>query len=74
MGATLVNGHSLHGMAEMRLVQAGGIRLAYRESGSPSSAPLLLLHALGENGADWDQVAPGARGGGDPGRPADPRG
>ena len=41
----------------MRLIQAGGIRLAYRESGPASAPPLLLLHALGENSADWDQVA-----------------
>lgn len=44
-------------MADVRLVQANGIRLAYRESGSASAPPLLLLHALGENSADWDQVA-----------------
>ena len=44
-------------MTDMRLVQANGIRLAYRESGPISAPPLLLLHALGENSADWDQVA-----------------
>ena len=44
-------------MTDVRLVQAGGIRLAYRESGPASAPPLLLLHALGENSADWDQVA-----------------
>ena len=41
----------------MRLIQAGGIRLAYRESGPASAPPLVLLHSLGENSADWDQVA-----------------
>ena len=44
-------------MTDVRLVQAGGIRLAYRESGPTSAPPLLLLHALGENSAYWDQVA-----------------
>jgi 3-oxoadipate enol-lactonase len=44
-------------MTDLRLVQANGIRLAYRESGPASAPPLLLLHALGENSADWDQVA-----------------
>lgn len=44
-------------MTELRLVRANGIQLAYRESGSPATQPLLLLHALGENSADWDQVA-----------------
>ena len=44
-------------MTDVRLVQAGGIRLAYRESGSPADAPVVLLHALGETSADWDQVA-----------------
>jgi pimeloyl-ACP methyl ester carboxylesterase len=32
-------------MTDMRLVQANGIRLAYRESGPASAPPLLLLHA-----------------------------
>ena len=44
-------------MTDLRTVQAGGIQLAYRESGPASAAPLLLLYALGENSADWDQVA-----------------
>jgi 3-oxoadipate enol-lactonase len=44
-------------MTEVGLVQAGGIRLAYRESGPACAPPLLLLHALGENSADWDLVA-----------------
>ena len=44
-------------MTELRLVRANGIQLAYRESGSPAAPPLLLLHALGENSADWDEVA-----------------
>ena len=44
-------------MSDVRVIQAGGIRLAYRESGPPSAPPLLLLHAMGESGADWEQVA-----------------
>jgi len=44
-------------MTDLQRVQADGIRLAYRESGSPAAAPAVLLHALGENSADWDQVA-----------------
>ena len=39
------------------MVQAGGIRLAYRESGPASAPPLLLLPTLGESSADWDQAA-----------------
>jgi 3-oxoadipate enol-lactonase len=41
-----------------RLIEAGGIRLAYRVWGSPGAPPLVLLHALGEGAADWDAVAP----------------
>jgi 3-oxoadipate enol-lactonase len=44
-------------MTDVGLVQANGIRLAYRESGPATAPPLVLLHALGENSADWDQVA-----------------
>ena len=44
-------------MTDLRLVRANGIRLAYRESGSPAAPPVVLLHALGENSADWGQVA-----------------
>jgi len=44
-------------MTDVRTVQAGGIQLAYREWGPASAPPLLLLHALGENSAGWDQVA-----------------
>jgi hypothetical protein len=32
-------------MTDVRLAQAGGIRLAYRESGPASAPPLILLHA-----------------------------
>ncbi|MET9919301.1 alpha/beta fold hydrolase [Streptomyces sp. NPDC006435] len=45
-------------MADHRSVDVGGVRLAYRVSGPPDAAPLVLLHALGENAGDWDAVAP----------------
>ncbi|MGX2993212.1 alpha/beta fold hydrolase [Streptomyces sp. JNUCC 64] len=35
-----------------------GVRLAYRVSGPPDAPAVVLLHALGERGADWDEVAP----------------
>jgi pimeloyl-ACP methyl ester carboxylesterase len=38
-------------------VDAGGLRLAYRTWGDPSAPPLVLLHALGEDSSDWDDVA-----------------
>ena len=36
---------------------AGGIRLAYEASGRPGAPPMVLLHALGECGADWAPVS-----------------
>jgi hypothetical protein len=39
-------------VTDVRLIQAGGIRLAYRESGPASAPPRVLLLALGENSAD----------------------
>ncbi|MGH3379200.1 MAG: alpha/beta fold hydrolase [Actinoallomurus sp.] len=45
-------------MGDHRTVEAGGIRLAYRVSGPPDAPPLVLLHALGEDAADWDGVTP----------------
>ncbi len=44
-------------MAEVDLIQAGEVRLAYLESGPPSAAPVVLLHALGEDSGDWSEVA-----------------
>jgi 3-oxoadipate enol-lactonase len=41
-----------------RMIEAAGIRLAYRVWGSPGAPPLLLLHGLGDGAADWDGVAP----------------
>jgi 3-oxoadipate enol-lactonase len=41
-----------------RVIETGGIPLAYRAWGAPGAAPLVLLHALGEGAADWAEVAP----------------
>lgn len=38
-------------------VQVDGVRLAYRVDGSADDPPMVLLHALGERGADWAPVA-----------------
>ena len=40
------------------MIETAGPRLAYRVWGSPGAPPLVLLHGLGEGGADWDGVAP----------------
>jgi 3-oxoadipate enol-lactonase len=45
-------------MGEHHSVEAGGIGQAYRTWGAPAAPPLVLLHALGEDGNDWDNVAP----------------
>jgi len=45
-------------MGEHHKVDAGGIGLAYQAWGPPDGPPLVLLHALGENGSDWGNVAP----------------
>lgn len=44
-------------MAAEETVQAGDVRLAYTVSGEPDAPPMVLLHALGERGADWAPVA-----------------
>ena len=44
-------------MGEVQLIQAGPVRLAYRESGAASAAPVVLLPALGETADDWAEVA-----------------
>jgi 3-oxoadipate enol-lactonase len=41
-----------------RVIEAAGIRLAYRVWGSPGAPPLVLLHGLGDGAADWEGVAP----------------
>jgi 3-oxoadipate enol-lactonase len=45
-------------MVDQRSVDVGGVRLAYQVSGPPDAAPLVLLHALGEDVTDWDAVVP----------------
>lgn len=34
----------------------GGLTFHYREAGSPSGMPLILLHALGRDARDWDEI------------------
>lgn len=43
-------------MIEQRDVPAGPVRLSCSISGDPDAAPLVLLHALGEDSRDWDGV------------------
>jgi pimeloyl-ACP methyl ester carboxylesterase len=62
-------------MADPSVLTAGGMRVAYRGSGPAEAPALVLLHALGETGADWAAVSahlssgafraagPGGRGG-----------
>jgi pimeloyl-ACP methyl ester carboxylesterase len=45
-------------MSDHQVIQTAGIRLAYQVSGSPDAPPLVLLHALGEDATDWDDVIP----------------
>ncbi|MFE1879714.1 alpha/beta fold hydrolase [Streptomyces diastatochromogenes] len=45
-------------MVDLRSVEVGGVRLAYEVSGPPDTAPLVLLHALGEDATDWEAVVP----------------
>ena len=49
------------GLPPLRYTRAGDVRLAYREwapaSATPSAPPVVLLHALGEQSADWSAVA-----------------
>ena len=44
-------------------ILVGDVRLAYTVSGRPDAPPMLLLHALGEEGATWDTVAAELAGG-----------
>jgi pimeloyl-ACP methyl ester carboxylesterase len=50
------NGRAGRFVPERRSVDVGGVRLSYRVLGAPGSAPLVLLHALGESAADWVPV------------------
>ncbi|MBV9379610.1 MAG: alpha/beta fold hydrolase [Streptosporangiaceae bacterium] len=38
-------------------VQAGAVRLAYRVRGQAGAPPVVLLHSLGDDSSDWDEVA-----------------
>jgi 3-oxoadipate enol-lactonase len=42
--------------AEQRTARVNGVRLVYQVSGRPDRPPMVLLHALGERGADWAPV------------------
>jgi pimeloyl-ACP methyl ester carboxylesterase len=44
-------------MGDVRMIQAGGVRLACRVTGDGSAPPLVALHGLGEDGSDWDETA-----------------
>ncbi len=39
------------------MVDAGGVRLACRVSGRPGGDPVVVLHSLGRDGTDWEEVA-----------------
>ncbi|KPC60906.1 alpha/beta fold hydrolase [Streptomyces chattanoogensis] len=43
-------------MSDVRNVQVGEVRLAYRVWGEPGAPPAVLLHCLGEDGEDWRGV------------------
>ncbi|WP_405884932.1 MULTISPECIES: alpha/beta fold hydrolase [unclassified Streptomyces] len=45
-------------MDDHRSIDVGGVRLACQVSGPAGAAPLVLLHALGEDGTDWAEVMP----------------
>ena len=45
-------------MASYRVIGSNGIEMAYRDWGSPAAPPMVLLHALGESAADWEDIAP----------------
>jgi 3-oxoadipate enol-lactonase len=46
-------------MSDRLDVEVGGVRLACQISGIADGQPMVLLHALGERGADWDAVRTG---------------
>ncbi|MFE3406944.1 alpha/beta fold hydrolase [Streptomyces mirabilis] len=45
-------------MVDHRTVDVGGVRLVCQVWGQESAAPLVLLHALGEDSTDWGEVVP----------------
>jgi 3-oxoadipate enol-lactonase len=42
---------------DVRMVEAGGVRLACRVWGDPGGSAVVLLHGMGKSGSDWDAVA-----------------
>jgi pimeloyl-ACP methyl ester carboxylesterase len=44
-------------MIEERSLELAGRRLAWRENGDPANSPVILLHAMGPDGGDWDAVS-----------------
>ncbi|MGW0230384.1 alpha/beta fold hydrolase [Actinopolymorpha singaporensis] len=46
-------------MDDLRSVDVGEVRLAYRVAGDPKSPPLILLHGVGSDGSSWNPVVPG---------------
>lgn len=69
-------------MGSRREARPAGVRIAYDVAGDPAAPPMVLLHALGERGADWAPVtarfaerfrvvAPDLRGHGDSDRPGE---
>ena len=44
--------------SQLRSVDVGGLSIAYRVAGDPAAPPMVLLHALGETGQDWQGVLP----------------
>src|SRR5215472_4540266 len=49
---------TLRAMSSYQVIGSNGIEMAYRAWGAPAAPPMVLLHALGESAADWDDVAP----------------
>ena len=45
-------------MASCQVIGSNGFEMAYRAWGPPAAPPMVLLHALGESAADWEDVAP----------------
>src|SRR5215472_7706044 len=45
-------------MSSYQVIGSHGIQMAYRAWGTPGAPPMVLLHALGESAADWEDVAP----------------
>jgi 3-oxoadipate enol-lactonase len=45
-------------MTSYQVIGSNGIEVACRAWGAPAAPPMVLLHALGESAADWEEVAP----------------